>query len=177
MTFIPFEESKKKKKKKKSQVEAPSTVEGFRTTELYKLIVKYNTSGNRRLVQSLLTGSNLMEADDQADEHEAKVAELMQGAVEATRDPFILDLLVKLVSAGLDRSLLDVQPGKKGTHQIIFTDKAERFKASIKDILATLAVVVNDEKDNGMMFMDVAMKEGHEPGSYAQEITNDLPDD
>ena len=175
MTFIPFEEAKKKKKKKKVQQEQRSPVELFRTTELYKLIIKYNTSGNRRLVQSMLTGSNLMEAEDPTQEHDDRTNELVQGALEVARDPFILDMLVKLISSGLDRAMLDIQPGKKGTIQVIMSDRAERFKSSIKDILSKMAEVVDISKESGMMFLSIAPKEGYEPGSYTQEIANDLP--
>lgn len=173
MTFIPFEEAKKKNKAK---VEPRSPVEMFRTTDLYKLIIKHNTSGNRRLVQSMLTGSNLMEAGDERQEHDERTSELVRGAMEATQDPSTLDLLVKLVSAGLDRAILDIQPGKKGSYQLIMSDRAERFKSSIKDILSTLADVVNDAKESGMLLMNVVIKEEHTPGTHAQEVANDLPD-
>lgn len=168
MTFIPFDEGKKKKKK---QIERPSMVPLFRGTEMYKLLSGKGMA-TRRLVQNMLTGSNLVESDGAANERNQKI---LQDAMQAVGDVFALDVMLKVIPAGLDRALLDIAPVKKNTLQLFFSDRASKFKDQIIDILGTIADVGNEVNEPGMFAVTVTPKEDYEIGSYSKEVSEDLP--
>ena len=168
MTFLPFNEQAEEGDMEMSPVDA------FRKTEFYKALVKHSGAGSRRLVQSMLSGNNLMEADE---EHQEEANSRYQDALEAVGNPYALDILTKLVAAGFDRSILDIQmQDKKGESlTLILTDKAKKFTESLKDILSGCCDIEESHEENGMMLYQCAMKEGHEPGQHAQEMAQDLP--
>lgn len=169
MTFLPLNE-----KAEEGDMEI-SPVDAFRKTEFYKALVKHSGSGSRRLVQSMLSGSNLMEADEemQGDDSDSRY----QDALEAVGSPAALDILTKLVSAGFDRSILDIQmQDKKGESlTLILTDKAKKFTESLRDILSSCCEIEESHEENGMILYQCSMKEDHEPGQHAQEMAQDLP--
>lgn len=168
MTFLPFNEQAEGGEMEISPVDA------FRKTEFYKALVKHSGAGSRRLVQSLMTGNNLMEADE---EQKQEANERFQQALEAVGSPYALDILTKLVSAGFDRSILDIQmQDKKGESlTLVLTDKAKKFTESLKDILSGCCDIQESREESGMMLYQCAMKEGYEPGQHSQELAQDLP--
>lgn len=169
MTFLAYNEQE-------NDDASQSIVGDFRKTLFYKALVKHTQSGNRRLVQSMLTGSNLMEADDEASRLE-QANNMLQQAMEAVGSGHALDVLTKLVSSGFDRSLLDIQlEDKKGEVATVFlSDKASKFKESIRDILSGCCSIEEMQQDNGMLMLRCAAKEGHEPGAHAAEVAQELP--
>ena len=171
MTFLPYNEQDEEQ-------EQESVVSAFRKTEFYSALIKHTQSGNRRLVQSMLSGNNLMEAEDAPDiESQEKANDRIEQAMQAVGSGLALDILTKLISAGFDRSLLDIQPeDKKGSLITVFlSDKANKFKESLKDILAGCCDIQEVRHDQGMLMLRCAAKEGYEPGSHALQVVKELP--